>query len=192
MMKKVHYRFGEKLRLVRERKGLTLKEVARRVNVSESLISQIERNRVSPSIDTLMSIADTLEIDLEYLFQDYKKDKDVSIVRADERRQVVQNDVTIHELSMIPDKMEEYAIEAFLMEIKPGSEKGDLAYGHRGKELGIILDGQGELVYGTQTHLLKKGDSFSFPSDIPHTFKNTGKGVLRTIWITTPPRRYFT
>ena len=57
------YKFGEKLRIVRERKGMTLKEVARQAGVSESLISQIERNRVSPSIDTLLQIADVLEID---------------------------------------------------------------------------------------------------------------------------------
>ena len=68
-------RFGEKLRTVRERKGITLKQVAAKVNVSESLISQIERNRVSPSVDTLIAIADALDIDLDYLFKDFKKNK---------------------------------------------------------------------------------------------------------------------
>ena len=48
------YTFGEKLRTVRERKGLTLKEVAGQAGVSESLVSQIERNKVSPSVDTLL------------------------------------------------------------------------------------------------------------------------------------------
>ena len=47
--KKIPYHFGEKLRQVRERKGYTLKVVASRAGVSESLVSQIERNKVSPA-----------------------------------------------------------------------------------------------------------------------------------------------
>ena len=62
--KKEPFRFGEKLRKVRERKGLTLKVVAQQAGVSESLVSQIERNKVSPAIDTLLSLADVLDISL--------------------------------------------------------------------------------------------------------------------------------
>ena len=76
-MKKTRYRFGEKLREIREKKGITLKTVAKEVNVSESLISQIERNIVSPSIDTLFSIAEALNVDLDYLFSDYQKKRKV-------------------------------------------------------------------------------------------------------------------
>ena len=70
MKKRMRYKFGHKLRTVRERKGYTLKDVATEAEVSESLISQIERNKVSPSIDTLLLIADVLDIDHEYLFSD--------------------------------------------------------------------------------------------------------------------------
>ena len=63
------YQFGEKLRAAREKKHLTLKTVALQAGVSESLVSQIERNKVSPAIDTLLSLASVLEINLEYLFE---------------------------------------------------------------------------------------------------------------------------
>ena len=69
--KRVPYHFGEKLRSVRERKGYTLKVVATKAGVSESLVSQIERNRVSPAIDTLLALADVLDINLEFLFEEY-------------------------------------------------------------------------------------------------------------------------
>ena len=52
-------------------------KVAEKAGVSESLVSQIERSKVSPSLDTMLTIADVLEIDLEYLFRDFKKDKKV-------------------------------------------------------------------------------------------------------------------
>ncbi len=79
------YRFGDKIRAVREKRGLTLREVAEKAGVSESMVSQIERNRVSPAIDTLLSLAAALDIDLEYLFSDYKRERSARIVRVGER-----------------------------------------------------------------------------------------------------------
>ncbi len=188
---KPKHKFGEKLRAVRVRKGITLKAVASRAMVSESLVSQIELNRVSPSIDTLLAIADVLDIDLEYLFQDFKKDKKVSIVRAEERNSVVLKKVKYHQLSVMPDPSEKYAIESFFLEIDKGGEKGDIEYGHMGQELGVILEGKGELIYGQKRFDLNKGDSVSFPSDIPHRLINTGKKTLKAIWVITPPRMFF-
>ena len=60
--KKIPYHFGEKLRSVREHKGYTLKVVAQKAGVSESLVSQIERNHVSPAIDTLLALADVQQM----------------------------------------------------------------------------------------------------------------------------------
>lgn len=189
--KNIRYKFGDKLRAVRERKGITLKEVAEKGQVSESLVSQIERNKVSPSIDTLLTLAGILEIDLEYLFKDYKKNKQVDIVRAGKGDSIVQQGVSYHQLSMMPEPSEEHAIEAFMLEISKGSEKGDVEYGHTGKELGVILEGTGELVYGSHTYALETGDSISFPSDIPHILRNTGDDTLKAIWVITPPRKLF-
>jgi len=189
--KHIKYKFGSKLRAVRERKNITLKQVAGQANVSESLVSQIERNRVSPSIDTLLGIADVLGIDYEYLFSDYKQDKGVSIVRVEQRKQIVFGDVVLHQLSNAGDIPEEHDIEAFNIEIDVGAEKGDIEYGHVGKELGIILNGSCELVYGSRTYELSEGDSIGFPSDIPHILRNTGDSPLKAIWVITPPRMMF-
>ena len=67
---KAPIRFGEKLRTIRENKGYTLKMVAKAAGVSESLVSQIERNHVSPAIDTLLALAEVLDINLEFLFEE--------------------------------------------------------------------------------------------------------------------------
>lgn len=188
-VKNPHYRFGEKLRTVRERKNITLKEVAAHVHVSESLLSQIERNKVSPSIDTLMAIVDALEIDLEYLFKDYKKNKLVTIVRAQDRSNYMLQNVSYQQLSD-NSIVDEHAVEALMLEIAPGGEKGSLEYGHAGRELGIILEGCGELIYGTESYTICKGDTISFPADIPHTLRNTSKHPMKAVWIICPPRMF--
>ena len=187
----IKYTFGGKLRAVRERKNITLKEVARLAGVSESLVSQIERNKVSPSIDTLLTLADVLDIDHEYLFSDYKMNKQVSILRAGRGSTLALNQVTLRQLSKTAAVPDDHDIEAFMLEIEVNAQKGDLDYGHAGREFGVILDGQGELVYGTETYVLDTGDSVSFSSDIPHTLKNTGNVTLKALWIITPPRLLF-
>lgn len=187
----IKYRFGGKLRTVRERKNYTLKAVAKKAGVSESLVSQIERNKVSPSIDTLLTIADALEIDYEYLFSDYRQKKSVSVVRADERNSLKGTDVTIYQLSKIGPVSEAHEIEAFMLEIEPGAEKGDLDYGHSGKEFGLILEGEAELIYGAEQYYLNTGDTVSFSSDIPHILRNAGEGDLLAVWVVTPPRPLF-
>jgi transcriptional regulator with XRE-family HTH domain len=183
------YRFGEKIREVRERKQWTIREVAEKAGVSESLISQIERNRISPAIDTLLSIIDILEIDLDFIFRDFKRDRLVHLVRTNEKKRSVIDGVIYEQLSRTFSSSEEHAIEAYILEIPPGGKSGNDEYGHIGNELGVIIQGEGECTVGKQGIVLKKGDSISFSADAPHQLKNTGKKPLRAFWIITPPKR---
>jgi transcriptional regulator with XRE-family HTH domain len=183
------YQFGEKIREVRKRKQMTLREVAERAGMSESLISQIECNRISPAIDTLLKIADILEIDLDYIFKDFKKDRPVKLVRASERKRAVVDGVIYEQLSHTLSSFDEHAIEAYLLEIPPGGKSGDDEYGHVGKELGMIVKGKGECIIGKLVYTLKEGDSISFSADVPHQLRNTGKKPLHAFWIITPPKR---
>jgi transcriptional regulator with XRE-family HTH domain len=184
----MRYQFGEKLREVRERKKMTMKEVAEKVGVTESLISQIERNRVSPAIETLLSIADILEIDFEYLFSGFRKSKSVQIVRKNEREIHVAHGVTYEQLSTAAPQDNGHGIQAYHLEIEPGKEKGSAEYGHVGMELGIIIQGKGELTFGKEKYKFSAGDSLSFASDTPHIIRNTGTTALKAYWVVTPPR----
>jgi transcriptional regulator with XRE-family HTH domain len=183
------YRFGDKIRAVRERRQTTLREVAEIAGVSESLVSQIERNRVSPAIDTLLSLADALDIDLEYLFSDYKKERSVKIVRAKERHQMSRPGVVYGRLAQLdPGSSGGIGIEAYQIDIEPGSFTGNEEYGHAGAELGLVVEGEAELVVGTMKYSLKAGDSASFASDFPHRLMNISDKVLRVFWVVTPPK----
>ena len=183
------YKFGEKIREVRGRKRMTIREVAEQAGVSESLISQIENNKISPAIDTLLKIIDILDIDPDFIFRDFKKDHAVNLVRANEKKRAVIGGVTYEQLSHTLSSSEEHAIEAYLLEIPPGGKSGNDEYGHVGKELGVIIKGRGECTIGKRVIVLKKGDSISFSADVPHQLRNIGKGPLQAFWIITPPKR---
>ncbi len=183
--------FGEKLRSVREKRGMTLKEVAERAGVSESLVSQIERNKVSPALDTLLSIADCLDIDLDYLFRDYKRERKVMLVKAGERRRMEIKGAVYEQLSRSVGDIEDHGIEAYLLTLAPGAVKGSEDYGHPGKELGLIVEGRGEFRIGTKRYELCQGDAISFAADLPHELVNSGDAPLKAFWVVTPPKGYF-
>lgn len=184
------FRFGEKLRAVRERKGYTLKVVAQAAGVSESLVSQIERNRVSPAIDTLLSLADALEIDLEYLFAEYRRERPVRVIHADERRTVSEKDILYEEIVRPLEDDGAHAIEAYYITIPVGEKTERGSYGHLGREFGVVTEGEGELHYETHVYEMKPGDSISFSATAPHILVNTGKIPFRALWTVTPPQRF--
>ncbi|MBI9101178.1 MAG: helix-turn-helix domain-containing protein [Spirochaetales bacterium] len=187
-MKSKSYKFGSKIRVIRERKGLTLKEVAGKAHVSESLISQIERDKVSPSIDTLMAIADVLELDVAYLFKDYKNSKKANVIKYEDQNTLQLDGVDYRQMAFHPKTQENPSIEVIRIDIPEGHEKGDLEYGHIGREVGIVLEGEGELRYGDKIYVLKGGDTVAYSSEVPHTIINTGEGPFKSIWILTPGR----
>jgi len=188
--KNTPFRFGEKLRTVRERKGYTLKVVAQAAGVSESLVSQIERNRVSPAIDTLLSLADALEIDLEYLFEEYRRERPVRVIQANERRHVKESGIVYEEVARPVEGDGAHAIEAYYITVPEGNETQRGSYGHLGREFGIVTEGECELHYETKVYHLKQGDSISFSATAPHTLVNTGGGTFKALWVVTPPHRF--
>lgn len=188
--KKEPYRFGEKLRQARERKGLTLKNVAQKAGVSESLVSQIERNRVSPAIDTLLALADVLDINLEYLFEEYRQKRPVHIIRTTERRKMNEEEVLYEELSNPGTHTDEHSMETYLLEIPVNGHTHRGHYGHYGHEVGFILQGTCELQYDDNKYPLHEGDSVTFSSSAPHCLVNTGKTPLKAVWVVTPPNRF--
>jgi transcriptional regulator with XRE-family HTH domain len=185
---KKQFKFGEKIRTVRERRSLTLREVAGQAGVSESLVSQIERNRVSPALDTLLAIADVLNLDLEYLFSDYRRDRPVQVVRKKERDSFTRRPGVLYERLAQVDDGKHVGIEAYMISIAPGANTAGTEYGHQGWELGVIKSGRAEIQVGNSKNVLKPGDSISFRSDSPHVLSNPGKDMLRVFWIVTPPK----
>jgi len=184
------YRVGEKIRQVRERKAITLRQVAMQAGVSESLVSQIERNKVSPAIDTLLSIADALDIDLEYLFSDYRRERAVRVLRAEERQVLSRPGVRYERFAQLDSPGDpQKGIEAYQIDLEPGASTGNDEYGHEGSELGVVVEGMAELQVGSLRYSLEPGDSASFSSDFPHRLINTSKEILRVFWVVTPPKR---
>jgi transcriptional regulator with XRE-family HTH domain len=183
------YFVGKTVREIRKKQRMTMKEVAVKIGVSESLISQIENDKISPSIDTLLNIAEVLNIDFDYLFRQFKKDNPVNIIYKNKRTKILKDGILYELLSKIEED-DEHKIEAYYLEIKTGNKRENKTYGHKGWELAIILEGEAKVTIGSQVYTVSEGDSFSFKSDKPHIIENAGEKLLRAYWIVTPPKEF--
>lgn len=188
--KKPPYHFGEKIRAVRERKGYTLKFVAQKAKVSESLVSQIERNKVSPAIDTLLTLADVLDINLEFLFEEYHKKRPVEIIHKDDRSKIKEGDILYEEIASVLKSDGEAPLEVYQITIPVQSQTHRGSYGHIGREVGLVLEGKCQLQYENFVYNLEQGDAVSFSAGSPHTIVNTGAMPVKAVWVVTPSQRF--
>lgn len=179
---------GKKLRQARKTKRLTLKQVAKEVGCSESMLSKIECEKTIPSLRMLHRIASVLETSIGKLFSD-ESGADVQIYRNGQRPVVAIEDestkTSIRLERMVPH-IDDQIIDGNVHVIAPGaSNGGDIK--HQGQEVGYVLHGLFELSVGSETFRLRKGDSFFFRSDLPHSYRNVGKQVAKVLWINSPP-----
>jgi len=170
---------GGKIRQVRKEKGLTLQELAQRTGLSPSLISQIERQRVDPTVSTFWKICSSLNIPLNFFFEG--RSEESFVVRKDQRRIVELADANVKYHDLTPPNKSGTA-DFILVEIQPGNTTKPELISHAGEECGYILQGSLKVFLGDKAFDLHEGDSIYFPSTTPHRYMNTGNEVSISLW----------
>jgi len=179
---------GVKLRHARKLKRMRLKDVAAEVGCSQSLLSKIECNRVTPSLRTLHRIVTVLDTSIASLFGD-PAGANVTLYRSGERPVVVIDSAASSnsiQLERITPYVEGQSLEGNVHVVSPGATNGG-EINHVGEEVGYVLEGEFELTVGSTTYHLKAGDSFFFRSELPHSYRNPGAVSARVLWVNSPP-----
>lgn len=179
-------KLGALLRAIRNARHLTIKEVATKAGVSSSLLSQIERNRISPSLDTLLQLLEVYGVSPNKFFKDYETQSRVEIIKKNERKIYERKGFKYEKLCGESQAKGNHSFNAFFLELAPGQERGDADDGHLGRELGIVVAGTAELIYGQEQYGIQAGDTVSFFSQIPHVIRNTGQDLFQAYWVVTP------
>jgi transcriptional regulator with XRE-family HTH domain len=179
---------GARLRAQREREGLTLRELARRIGVSASLISQIERDKVNPSVSTLYALVRELGMTMGDLFAgDALSGRAAStssgpLVHPEDRVAInLASGVTWERLT----PTSEPGVEFLHVVYDVGSEScpEDSLVTHGGKEYGYVLSGKLGVRIGFDEHVLGPGDAISFDSSSPHRLWAVGNERAVAIWV---------
>jgi transcriptional regulator with XRE-family HTH domain len=199
---------GERLRAARTERRLSLRELAGRLGVSPSLISQIETGRANPSVSTLYAIAAELDVSLdELLFNDRRppevpagaaavptpiararsggglmpKGAPEPVQRALDRHQIrLASGVLWDRLTTISEPGVEFLHVTY--EVGGASSPEDAFQRHPGHEWGYVLSGTLQVRIGFDDYVLQPGDAISLNSTIPHRLANIGTVPVEAIW----------
>ena len=176
---------GVRLQTIRKLKGLSQRELAKRAGVTNSTISMIEKNSVSPSISSLKKVLGGIPMSLvEFFSPDFDQDSDTQVVyKGSELIDISDGAVSMK----LVGKAHPGRAIAFLDETyPPGSDTGMDMLSHQGEEAGILVEGRLELTVSGQVYVLESGDSYYFESSKPHRFRNPFDVPARLISATTP------
>jgi transcriptional regulator with XRE-family HTH domain len=183
---------GPRLRVEREQRGLSLRELARRIGVSASLISQIEREKVNPSVSTLYALARELGLGMGDLFSADGPAPAGPLVPAEalssphvtpEQRALINlaSGVTWERLTAAADAAVEFL--RILYDVGSESCPEDSLMRHAGKEYGYVIAGRLGVQVGFERYELGPGDSISFDSSSPHRLWTIGNRPAEAIWV---------
>jgi transcriptional regulator with XRE-family HTH domain len=189
---------GAALRATRETRGLSLREVARQVEVSPSFISQVELGKANPSVGTLYALVSVLGVSLNELLggPDATAARDSApvpppggsptwpridqpVVRSGERRRVQMSGVLWERLTA-----DDPYVDFLHVEYSPGSAScpADDMVRHGGREYGVIVSGRLEVQVGFESYSLAPGDSIHFDSSTPHRLSNPHAEPCTAVW----------
>lgn len=183
----------QRLRAERQGLGLSVRELARRLEVSPSAISQIETGRARPSVSLLYSIVSELGMSLDELFHREPGGAETALraptaanggelVQPADSRVTIDLDTGVRWERLTPSADPD--VDFLLVTYPPGSSSsvGGLMR-HAGREYGLVLSGRLEVTTGFTTQELGPGDAIRFDSTTPHRLTNAGDEPVTGVWV---------
>lgn len=182
---------GEKIRRLRKKIGMTQKELAEQVGLTPSFISQLEKNLISPSLDSLLKLSEKLNTPPIYFLAEEESSSLQKMVTKPEERQEVRfsalkgRDI---KFQLLVSDVLNRRMEPYLLTMEEGAGVEGHFCGHKGDEFAFIIQGEVEVEVQNDKYLLKQGDSLYIGSTFPSRWKNITKGDAVLLWILSPPR----
>lgn len=179
-------RLGARIRSARLASGESVRSFARRLELSPSLLSQIELGRVRPSVATLYAVVRELGISLDEVFAEAGapvSDEPPRHVRRAADRERIELDTGIHweRLTAAHDPQVDFVHVTYEPGARSTDDPGLLT--HAGREYGYVLEGRLGVQIGFDTYELDPGDAVSFPSATPHRSWAVGDEPAVAVWV---------
>jgi len=171
---------GLRLRQLRQRRGLSLAQVATAVGISVGFLSALERSHMSASVSTLRKLARFYKTNILDFFG--PAESNTPLVPAGRRKVLEAGPGVRMELLALGNTV----MEPHLFRIAPRAGSGE-SYAHEGEEFLYVLRGILHICLKDEKYQLKPGDSFYFESSVPHRWDNPGRSETWVLWVNTPP-----
>jgi len=174
---------GDRIRRVREMRGLTVKDVSSRTGIDIDTLERTESGEVIPALGQLARLGRALDMKMGY-FISPGIDKFMTVVRKDERRQISRYGEKKSMLygyfyeSLAPEKANRL-MEPFIVTLVP-TDKEEFST-HTGQEFLYVLEGEMKVQVGDRIEFLKAGDAVYYDSDQPHLVRCAGTNVTKVL-----------
>lgn len=176
---------GAIIKRIRIEKGLLLKDVAEKCEISSSMLSQIEKGNANPSLNTIKSIAQALEIPLfKFFIEPEKEDITINILKRGERK-IINTKKIRYELLSPEGSTNIECMKMFFTE--KGAETSIEPMAHKGEEIAVLLSGKVKITIGNQFCEMESGDSVYISALKPHKWTNLDDGESVVLFSVTPP-----
>ncbi len=175
---------GMRIRSLREARGQSLKQLAGATGLTQSFLSQVERDLTSPSVASLRKIAEALGTSVATFFTGGPPNG--RVVRKDARAVLIHPKRRWRDSLLTPTTNGK--LQVIYTEIEPGGGSGDEAYSHDSdEECVVVLRGKLDFWVGDEHYKLDAGDAITFESRLPHKNRNPGPTKTHVLWVITPP-----
>lgn len=174
---------GEKIKALRLQKNLTQEELANRCELTKGFISQVERDKTSPSIATLLDILESLGTDLQSFFNEKNKEK---VIFKKEDIFVQENEELKHTIEWIVPNAQKNDMEPIIITLEP---KGTSVI-HKpfeGEVFGYVILGSIKLYLDEKSYSVNKGECFYHKCNREFYLENTSRADSKVLWVSTPP-----
>lgn len=183
-------RIGNKVRLIRESRKLSIEDVSERSNLSAKSIESIESGSLIPGLTPLIKIARVLGTRLGTFMDDQENvgpvvtrtKEEKSVARFSDRSNAVSSDLDFYSLAQ--NKAGRH-MDPFVIDIEPSSEQDIKMSSHEGEEFIYVLSGLVEIKYGKDIYTLKPGESIYYDSIVAHhvhTANNEKAKILAVVY----------
>ncbi|HTY40765.1 MAG TPA: XRE family transcriptional regulator [Thermoanaerobaculia bacterium] len=183
------YGIGSKLRRLRLSKNMGLVELGRHTGLSAALLSKIERDRLFPTLPTLLRIALVFGVGLEFFISDERARNVVAVVRRRERQRLPERPGA-KDVSFFFESLDFNAVErrlnAYYAEFEPLPAGKARPHQHPGVEFLYVLKGKLALRVADEDQLLDEGDSVYFNSTRPHSYRRIGSKTCAALVVSVP------
>lgn len=182
---------GDKIRSLRKKHGMTQKELANLVGLTPSFISQLEKNLISPSLDSLLKLSEKLDTQPIYFLTDEPSGPwQKMIIKPGERQFVAPPDGKGGDLQMqllVSDVLNR-RMEPYLLTLRKGARVDGHLFNHRGDEFAYVLQGDLEVEIQEERQVIRKGDSLYIGATVPTRWANGDGEDAVLLWVLSPPR----
>lgn len=172
-----HFHPGRKLRALRTARKLTMDQLSTMAGVSKAMLSQIEQDKVNPTVAVMLKVCNALKTSIGDLLESAEADSIIRIIPASEKSYTFRSDEHCNIRTLSPLGLEK-AIEFYRLVLEPGGELASEPHFLGTEEIIYVSKGQLTVTSGSQQAEVSKGDSIHYHADIPHSLRNTGRGQV--------------